>query len=605
MNDLVYNELVVSPGFELDFAVGTTYSLDAKAFLALSLSFSGLGEISDNDFKNPIRLLEGIRQAIRKIAIFCNRGGLIPPEQTNPLYAMLDKCVFEVFNKYEPLANFHPKIWIIKERSLQDRNLYQIKLIVLSRNLTKDTSLDVAVAMTAPLGKVPDEKLKRKHEPLKLMLEELSKFADPDKRKKIKGFILDLDSMGEFELSNKFIDYDFVPLHFGKNLNRSIDLKREMPGEKMMIISPFIDKESIIFPNGLPEETPVTWLNGYGKKQKKVLITRLESLTPQIMEFYSEENREVWVMSPLAEQNDIMPLNLHAKMYFTGRNRDGNTFVWIGSANATHSGFYRNSEFLLRLTLKRGKNLFESFMNEFCDEKKQLCHKIESLQENTSSQTKNNILVIKIKRNLLGLNNLAAEVITSENGYKVRISARKIKDIPGVITLAPIQEPYNEKVLSQDSKECIIPISKVSNLSKLYILSVTPLDGRNLEPVKMVVTIPTKGIPNDRDDRIFRSLIDSPAKFLNYVEMMITDRPMELSSLFTIPTTNDKGCPVGTKPKNAVAALYESLLRTVVTNPEKIEDIQDLIERLDKENLPESFLQMANMLNESLKKLRK
>ena len=96
MNDLVYNEIVATPGYELEFAVGTTYSLDAEAYLAIALSFARLGDVSDADFQSPFRLLEVLRQANNRVAIFCNRGGLQPPARMNPLYAMLDKSVFEV-----------------------------------------------------------------------------------------------------------------------------------------------------------------------------------------------------------------------------------------------------------------------------------------------------------------------------------------------------------------------------------------------------------------------------------------------------------------------------------------------------------------------------
>ena len=57
MNDLIYNELVATPGYELDFAVGTTYSLDAEAYLAVALSFARLGEAGPEDFNYPLRLL--------------------------------------------------------------------------------------------------------------------------------------------------------------------------------------------------------------------------------------------------------------------------------------------------------------------------------------------------------------------------------------------------------------------------------------------------------------------------------------------------------------------------------------------------------------------
>lgn len=96
MNDLIYNEIVATPGYELEFAVGTTYNLDADAYLAVALSFARLGDATDEDFKSPYRLLEGLRQANNSVAIFCNRGGLQPPMRMNPLYAMLDKSVFEI-----------------------------------------------------------------------------------------------------------------------------------------------------------------------------------------------------------------------------------------------------------------------------------------------------------------------------------------------------------------------------------------------------------------------------------------------------------------------------------------------------------------------------
>lgn len=604
MNELIYNEIVSSPGFELEFAVGTTFSLDAEVFLALSLSFARLGETIDSDLNaHPIRLLEGLRQATNKVAIFCNRGGLQPPIRKNPLYAMLDNCVFEVASNREPLANFHPKLWIIKERSLENPDFRQIKLIVLSRNLTKDTSLDVAVALTAPLGVKNTPQLKRKHAPLQALLEELVFFANSDKRKRIKRLIRDIDTMGAFELDEKYVDYDFLPFHFGENLNPDINFREEMPGRKMMIVSPFIDKTETFISKGELLNTPIHWLNDYSHKEEKVLVTRLESLSPEIIHLYSCDNREVWVMSPLAEQNDIMPFNLHAKMYFSQGSRKGGTYLWLGSTNATHSGFYRNSEFLLRLTLKRGKHLFETFKAEFCDEKKQLCQRITSLPENMDPDKGANTLSIKVRRNLINPKNLSAEVDTLNEGYHVRIKAKKVKDIPGIIKIAPLQEPFNERELSQDTKECGLTVFQLSHLSEFYIISVIPLEGYDLEGVKMVIKIPTIGIPKERDERIFHSLIDTSDKFLSYIELMITDRPLELDTFLSGASEKDTPVTLGESQKTS-AALYESLLRLAATNPEKLEDIWDLMRRVDSEIVPESFRQMAGIFKCCLKKLR-
>lgn len=591
MNDLVYNEIVATPGYELEFAVGTTYSLDAEAFLAIALSFARLGDVTDADFQSPFRLLEGLRQANSKVAIFCNRGGLQPPLRMNPLYAMLDKSVFEVADerKGNELANFHPKVWFIKERSLDNPNKRQVKLIVMSRNLTKDTSLDCAVSMTAPLGVRTNAELRRKHQPLKDLIMILAEKAVGDKRKKIRKLANEIDSMGAFELEPPYEDYEFLPIHFGENLNSEVDFETELPGERMAVISPFIDV------------TTLTWLNNFRPKQEKILITRMDSLSPEIMELYSGENREVWVMSQIAEQNDIQPMNLHAKMYFSWGPKTGGIHLWLGSANATHSGFYRNSEFLLKLTLKRGRGQFEDFKSEFCDEKKQMCERITSLPE-VETEKENNSLAISVRKNLISRNNLTAQVVNTGDDYIITIYAKRIKEIRGKITLAPIQEQWNEAELTSELQRCRIKVTTRSHLSEFYILKVEPFD-EDVSPVKIALKINTTGIPEDRDDHIFRSLIDTRDKFLNYVEMMITDRPQELASLM-ISDAESWASMANSQSNHRCNSLYESLLRIAATNPERLDDVNDLVNRLDVKIIPESFAQMCAKFKQSIKKLR-
>lgn len=591
MNDLVYNEIVATPGYELEFAVGTTYSLDAEAYLAIALSFARLGDATDADFQSPLRLLEGLRQANKRVAIFCNRGGLQPPVRTNPLYAMLDKSVFEVADesKGKELANFHPKIWVIKEHSLDDRSKRQIKLIVMSRNLTKDSSLDIAVTMTAPLGIRTNAELRRKHQPLKDLLFILADKANAYKRKKIKQLANELDTMGSLKLAHPYEDYEFLPIHFGENLNPAINLRQDLPGERMAVVSPFIDAETLV------------WLNDYRRTQEKLLITRLDSLTPEIMELYSEGNMEVWVMSQIAEQNDIQTMNLHAKMYFSWGIKGGGINLWLGSANATHSGFYRNSEFMVKLKLKRGRNQFEDFKAEFCDEKKQMCERITSLPD-IETVKEDNSLAISVRKNLISRNNLTAQVVSTGDDYIITVNAKRIKDIHGKITLAPIQEPWNEVELTPELQQCRVKVTTRSHLSEFYILKLVPFD-EDITPVKIVIKINTTGIPEDRDDHIFRSLIDTRDKFLNYVEMMITDRPQELASLM-LQTDDTISMGSNAMVTHRGNTLYESLLRIAATNPDRLEDIEDLVNRLDTKVVPDSFRQMSEMFKRSIKKLR-
>lgn len=588
MNDIVYNEIVATPGYELEFAVGTTYSLDVEAFMAIALSFARLGEFTNADLQAPLRLLEGVRKANDRIAVFCNRGGMTPPVRKNALSAMLDKCIFEVTDDKwgHELANFHPKIWVIKERSLDDRDKRQIKLIVLSRNLTKDTSLDVAAILTAPLSG-SNQKLRRKHAPLKELLMRLADKAGA-KGKQVRRLANDLDNLGEFELNAPYMDYDFLPIHFGENLNPDIDFRKDMPGERMMVVSPFIDLETL------------SWLNEYRSLQAKVLVTRLNSLTPEIMQLYNSEKAEIWTMSPVAEQNDVQPMNLHAKMYYSWGPQTGGIHLWLGSANATQNGFYRNSEFLLRLTYKRGRNQFQDFKNEFCDESKQLCQKVESIPD---SEPVNNdhTVSIAIRTWLISHGNLSADVHKTEDGYDVTVTAKHFKPLDADVTIAPLQTPDNRIALSQETKSGTVHIINKIDLSEFYILSVKPYDDE-IEPIKMVIKIPTKGIPEDRDDLIFRSILDTRDKFLHYVEMMISDRPQEVTAM--LMQHLEKGALSHSEYISRTTAFYESLLKIAATNPEKLNDIQELVSKLDVGIVPDSFKQMCSIFQKTIKKLR-
>lgn len=591
MNDVIYNEIVATPGYELVFAAGTTYSLDITTFMALTLAFSRLGEISDADFNNPMRLLEGIGNANKKIALFCNRGGIIPPKTKSPLSAILDNSVFEVEDNRADceLANFHPKIWVIKEQKIEDKMQQQIKLIVLSRNLTNDSSLDVAVSLTAPLGdekKVDDKELRCKHAPLKEFLMRLADFAE-EKRDKVIALANDIDRLGPFEICVPYTDYDFEPVLFGENLNRNIDLKQELPARKMIVVSPFIDLETL------------KWLKSATPQEEKTLITRLDSLTPEIMNLYRRWCDEVWTMSPYAEQNEVQPMNLHAKIYNTWDNVAVKGYLWLGSANATVNGFHRNTEFLLRLSYNERKEFYR-FKNEFCDEKKNLCEKIESLPE-IEPASENHSISIAVRRWLISHDNLSAEVIKVKDGYEVRISAKIFKPLNAIVSIAPLQTPENKIVLTGENRSGTVHISNLCDLSDFYLLSVEPYDD-SIKSIKMVIKIPTSGIPkDDRYNTILRNIIDTTDKFRFYVEMMISDRPQEFASIFMqqLQSGGSSGYDSPTPSSN----LYESFLRLAATNPDKLNDIRDLVKRLDKRVVTDSFRQTSSTFHETIKKL--
>lgn len=108
-NRLNYSELLQPElGYNLDFAVGLTYSLDLEALLGVPISMGLLDEMDTSLRDNPFYMLEALRKSSNKIAIFCNPGGISLPQKIQSIYSLLENSVFEV--KLKNKQNFHPKL---------------------------------------------------------------------------------------------------------------------------------------------------------------------------------------------------------------------------------------------------------------------------------------------------------------------------------------------------------------------------------------------------------------------------------------------------------------------------------------------------------------
>ena len=146
-NRLDYGSILSPPSnYEIDFAIGTTYSLDLDALVGASISL-GLSQENDSDLTdNAIFLLEALRSTGDKIALFCQSGQIHLPTKVTPLYILLEDMVFQVtrYNSAKT-SSFHPKFWLLRYTNENNDVLYRV--IVLSRNLTFDRSWDISFTM--------------------------------------------------------------------------------------------------------------------------------------------------------------------------------------------------------------------------------------------------------------------------------------------------------------------------------------------------------------------------------------------------------------------------------------------------------------------------
>lgn len=75
------------PGYALDCAIGTTFSLDLLTMLTAPLAFT-LFDWEDEEGQptaDPLALLEAVRRYAGRISVFCQAGQIVIPKGNQPL----------------------------------------------------------------------------------------------------------------------------------------------------------------------------------------------------------------------------------------------------------------------------------------------------------------------------------------------------------------------------------------------------------------------------------------------------------------------------------------------------------------------------------------
>ena len=589
MDDLLYGDLLASPGYDVEFAVGTTYSLDLKALLIVPYSLGAFGDLSNGIKNTPLFLLESIRRSSDKFVLFCHRGGIHVPKELQSFYSLLEDSIFEVINKNSPLSNFHPKMWLLKEVNHENKTDRQLKLIVMSKNIDFDNNIDVVVSLTGKIDMTGDVRNDR-HAPLTQFLLALSDYAKGDKKRKTIDLASDLNHVSSFEVDESRFEpngYEFVPFYFGKNLNEHVSFPESFQGQSVMLISPFIDEATVKEMNGR-----------IGKNGRNIMVTRHGYVSPNIFQYYDRENGAIYVVNDQMINNEYVPIDLHAKTYFVSwPKNDNGYFLFLGSANATFPAFHKNTELLVRLKLKNGQLLFDSFEKEFL----QLDDKGESLvyerltEPNEQTESHEYSPLEQRMRRLL-CSSFKAFVTANEQGlYDVKLKAH-IKEGAFQFSVAPLQMPSLQEHLENEVVFKNIPLSK---LSEFYIIKGIDNDNH----IEEVIKIPTKGIPENRNDEIFRSIVDTRDKFYNYISFMLCDDPEEY--FFEVEQMTKKISEEGNhSPVYLSGRIYEQMLKIAASNPEQLVNLEDVMRIVKDKSYANEFIQLYSQFKPLIPKLK-
>ncbi|MBO5865418.1 MAG: hypothetical protein J6Q73_05140 [Bacteroidaceae bacterium] len=577
-SDILYNDVMHSDGYVVEYAVCTTYSLDMPTLLSVPFMLGAMAEL-DNDLINthPHLILEAIDRSAGKFAVFCNAGCIAVPQNNLKVYSLLEKSVVQVAlaQKGGGFINFHPKVWVIKERC-KATGATRIKVVVLSRNLTSSNDLDVVCEMTADVGieEVAPEEQKR-HQPLVDFLQWLKKYTKSKSiRKNIDAICGDIMKIKEFSLADSpFENYEFFPMGIGnvydggKCLEDSVLGKGVLNGARdVVVISPFID-------NDVLAKVCDPSIN------KRTLITRYSSLTKDLMdEFNTKINDGIYVPKEVmlsgAEGDAIV--DLHEKVYFVTTKENVHN-LYLGSTNATKNGFCRNVEFLLHLQFKRYQTDYKAFRNELVTGDDCMFEQVTSVPDDNGLQDDKSILAEQYLRTVIGAIE-GAEVQEVSGKYNVTIKCENVNQ-PGVF-LRPLG---TDECYKQD-------MSTKVEFKSLALLQLTEFYIIETGDMRRVIKIDTTNMPTaERDAAIFSSVIDTKGKFIDYLSFMLAGSG-EQFLLNSRQRGNDCSVRGNNEDTNVVfTSLYEDMMRMAHTDPERVKEIDKLLKKMKNKGLTENI----------------
>ncbi len=581
-NEVMYNEVLASDGYVVDYAVCTTYSLDMPTLLSVPFMLGTTSELTDDAMRSPHYLLETINQSTDKFVVFCNAGNIHVPQNTKTnIYSLLEKSVVQVAlpSNGKGFVNFHPKVWIVKESNPESGRV-QMKVVVMSRNLSSSEDLDVVCELTGFVGKSVANM--KKHKPLLDFLYWLrSQTKDRNIHKGMDELCDALCCVRRFETEAPFEDYSFFPIGIpGYDGTESCLSKMLDHAAETIIISPFVDDNIV---QQFAQSHPAT---------KKTLITRLPSVTEQMLTLNDGVYAVKEVMTDRTEKDTCV--DIHEKVYFVRNAKDYLNYLYLGSANATTNGFERNVEFLLRLQFKPYSMSYDKFRNELISDNKDcMFERVTSIIPKDDSDKDD--VEKELQLNMAIRSIYDAKVTTvSDDTYDITIRCKKrIADSP--VFISPLYSPALRQKLMDGVEFKSLPLASVT---QFYVLEV--------DNIKRVTKIDTKGIPvEERDKAIFQSIINTKVKFVNYIAFMLTDSPDEMLAESQQQERDLQQGGKSTTDFEMTTSLYEDMVKAAYVSPEKIVAIKSIMDKADKSVIPANFAKMYTQFVNALKKTRR
>lgn len=590
---LLLDALRPPEGYALDFAVGTTYSLDLVALLTAPLAFTMFDwqDAEGRPSADPLATLEALRRYSDRIAVFCQAGQTIVPKQHRVLFGYLENSVFEV-SSLGPQMSFHPKVWALRFTAPDAAVCY--RLLCLSRNLTFDRSWDTALVLE---GDLEDRKnaIAANH-PLGdffAALPELSKRTLPaDTLKRVEQCAAEVRRV-RFAPPDGFEEVRYWPLGIAGRTSWPF----ESWYSRLLVVSPFLSATLLERVTGLTDDA--------------VLVSRIDSLQELEPEALSDFS-EVLAMNPSADVEEsqtgaegedpepatgALPTSgLHAKLYIAEHGWDASVFT--GSANATSAAFGGNVEFVVELVGKKSRVGIDAFLKKtegglsFADLLQPYTPGTDAVLD--AAQKAADDLAESVRQQVCSLL-LSAHVAPQGDLFDVTLTADGKEITPPAsvelhawpITLAE----HTAASVSSASPLATFHGLSFAGLTAFFAFRVTAKAAGKTACLRFVLNVPLVGAPSDRRERILKSLLSTPEQVLRFLMFLLSEFGAEGGSL---EAAGDAFEPGGAPFHWGAGGLplFESLMKALDQSPSRLDQVAKLVDdlRAAGENLlPQGF----------------
>ena len=573
-------ELLRPPGgCQLDVAVGTTFSLDLISALMLPLSFAFFDwEHADGELvADPLALLEALRRYGDRFTIFCQSGQIRLPPKYPPLLTFLEPCIYNV-EAPDAEGVFHPKVWAL--RFVADDGAIRYRVLCLSRNLTFDRCWDTAVAIE---GELTDRlNAIASNHPLANFVAALPGLARrPLPRARREGIAKIADELRRVRFS--------WPDGFDENncrfwaggLNGRTVTPFGSRCDKALIVSPFLSNPVI--------------KNFLDSTDEAHLVSRPESLQQLPQDTLGRCASVRFLVPTLVEEldDDVLPGGgevldgLHAKLFVIDHGWDSSIFS--GSFNATFHAFQHNVEFMVELVGKRSSFGVDEFLRQVKGETN-FADLLQTFDVNAdvtpvdATLEQLDDLIQTVKRGLAKSDpRLVVTAHSEKDLFDMKMESDSIPEWPDA-TVDVRAWPITQQ------EERGQPLGKSIIFSRLSYGGLTPLIAFSVK-VRMnekerrsvfVMNLDLQGAPEDRQDRVVRSLIENRDQFLRYILFLLacgdeaTASSGDLRKLLQSPEDCQNRGPLNPH-------LLETLLRALHRGPEQLERVASLLDVLRKQ----------------------